>query len=109
NEGSMIIGGRLFTNQTHLFVCTADEKIEEGTSQNLDALTGKILRFNPDGSVPTDNPFPGSPIYTYGHRNPQGIIEYKGDLYTSEHGPSDNDEINKLIPGRNFGWPRTSG
>ena len=77
------------------------------TAQDLGMLTGKILRLNDDGSVPGDNPFPGSPIFSYGHRNPQGIDWHpvSGEPWGSEHGQTGNDEINRLQPGRNYGWP----
>ena len=71
------------------------------TAQDLGTLTGKILRLNDDGSVPGDNPFAGSPIYSYGHRNPQGIDWHPvtGELWGSEHGQTGNDEINRLAAG----------
>ena len=77
------------------------------TAQDLGTLTGKILRLNDDGSVPGDNPFAGSPIFSYGHRNPQGIDWHPvtGEPWGSEHGQTGNDEINRLQPGRNYGWP----
>ena len=77
------------------------------TAQDLGTLTGKILRLNDDGSVPADNPFAGSPIFSYGHRNPQGIDWHPvtGEPWGSEHGQTGNDEINRLQPGRNYGWP----
>ena len=77
------------------------------TAQDLGTLTGKILRLNDDGTVPADNPYPGSPIYTYGHRNPQGLDWHAvtGEPWGSEHGQTGNDEINRLQAGRNYGWP----
>ena len=77
------------------------------TAQDLGTLTGKILRLNDDGSVPGDNPFAGSPIFSYGHRNPQGLDWHAvtGEPWGSEHGQTGNDEINRLQPGRNYGWP----
>jgi glucose/arabinose dehydrogenase len=81
------------------------------TAQDLGTLTGKILRINDDGSVPGDNPFAGSPIFSYGHRNPQGIDWHPvtGEPWGSEHGQTGNDEINRLQPGRNYGWPVIEG
>ena len=78
--------------------------------------TGKILRINPDGSIPEDNPFRGSPVWSYGHRNPQGIDWQpdSGKLYSTEHGPSGfdgpggGDEINLIEAGGNYGWPLVS-
>ena len=83
-------------------------------AQDPDSPAGKILRLNADGSVPGDNPFAGSPVYTLGHRNPQGLAwDRAGRLWSSEHGPSGlpccHDEINLIRPGRNYGWPTTYG
>ena len=77
------------------------------TAQDLGTLTGKILRLNDDGSVPGDNPLAGSPIFSFGHRNPQGLDWHPvtGEPWGSEHGQTGNDEINRLQPGRNYGWP----
>ncbi len=73
-------------------------------SQNNDSPNGKVLRLNSDGSIPTDNPIPGSYIYSKGHRNIQGLAFGKNRLYASEHGLSE-DEINIIGPNRNYGWP----
>lgn len=85
-------------------------------AQNLKSLNGKILRLNSDGSVPTDNPFAGSYVYSYGHRNPQGIAWQPGTsrLYATEHGPSGfqgccRDEVNFIEAGKNYGWPEIRG
>jgi glucose/arabinose dehydrogenase len=85
-------------------------------AQNLKSLNGKILRLNSDGSVPADNPFPNSYIYSYGHRNPQGLAWQPGTrrLYATEHGPSGfqgccRDEVNFIEPGKNYGWPEIRG
>jgi len=85
-------------------------------SQELSSLNGKILRLNPDGTVPADNPFAGSPVYSYGHRNPQGLAwqPASGRLYSTEHGPSGlldccKDEVNLIEPGKNYGWPVIKG
>jgi glucose/arabinose dehydrogenase len=92
-----------------LYVTTGDAA-EPRLSQRMDSLAGKILRLNPDGSVPPDNPFPGSPIYSLGHRNPQGIAwNGAGRLFAAEHGPSGHDEVNRILPGRNYGWPDVAG
>jgi glucose/arabinose dehydrogenase len=72
----------------------------------------KILRLNSDGSVPADNPFPGSAVYSYGHRNPQGLAWHPtaGRLYATEHGPPGGwDEVNLIEAGNNYGWPRFKG
>ena len=92
-----------------------DEKLYIGTGttsdsshlpQDLDSLSGKILRINDDGSIPEDNPFSNSPVYSLGHRNPQGMTwDGDGNLYIAEFGPEKNDEINLILAGKNYGWP----
>jgi glucose/arabinose dehydrogenase len=78
--------------------------------QDLGSLAGKILRMTLDGRVPEGNPFRGSYVYSYGHRNPQGLAwNAAGDLLIAEHGQSGRDEINLIRPGRNYGWPLVSG
>ncbi|MCU0501286.1 MAG: PQQ-dependent sugar dehydrogenase [Anaerolineae bacterium] len=86
------------------------------SAQDLKTFSGKILRLNPDGNIPADNPIAGSPIYSYGHRNPQGLAwqpETKR-LYATEHGPSGEkgccqDEVNLIESGKNYGWPTITG
>ncbi|MEM2759638.1 MAG: PQQ-dependent sugar dehydrogenase [Nitrososphaerales archaeon] len=100
-------GGRIkFGPDGKLYVTTGDAA-EPGLAQDLKSLAGKILRINADGSIPDDNPFSNSPIYSYGHRNPQGIAWHPitGEMYVTEHGPAGNDEINLIKPGLNYGWP----
>ena len=78
--------------------------------QDLSSLAGKVLRMTRDGRVPGDNPFKGSYVYSYGHRNPQGLAwNAAGDLFIAEHGQSGHDEINLIKPGANYGWPLVSG
>ncbi len=79
-------------------------------AQDLASYNGKILRLNDDGSVPSDNPF-GSPVWSYGHRNPQGIDWHPvtHDLWETEHGATGNDEVNRIDPGKNYGWPVIEG
>jgi glucose/arabinose dehydrogenase len=107
-------GGRLGIGPDgKLYITTGDAGVEKN-AQNLDSLGGKILRMNLDGNVPEDNPFPGSLVYSYGHRNPQGLAwSEKGDLYSAEHGPSGaesgRDEINRIEAGKNYGWPVITG
>ncbi len=73
-------------------------------------LPGKIIRLNDDGSIPDDNPFPNNPVWSMGHRNPQGlVVASNGQVYSSEHGPANDDELNLIIKGRNYGWPEVSG
>ncbi|KAF6245811.1 PQQ-dependent sugar dehydrogenase [Nitrosopumilus sp. b2] len=92
-----------------------DEKLYVGTGtvsdsshlpQDINSLSGKILRLNDDGSIPEDNPFSNSPVYSLGHRNPQGMTwDDNGNLYVAEFGPEKNDEINVILAGKNYGWP----
>ena len=78
--------------------------------QDINELNGKILRVNMDGSIPLDNPFPGNPVYSFGHRNVQGILQHpSGNVYLSEHGASTDDEFQLLEIGRNYGWPNVEG
>ena len=98
-----------------LYITSGDARVPS-SAQDLDSLAGKILRVNLDGSIPADNPFPGSAVYSYGHRNPQGLAWQPGSgrLYAAEHGPSGSDgpgggdEINLILPGANYGWPLVS-
>ena len=92
-----------------LYVTMGDAAVTRA-AQERDSLSGKILRINADGSVPADNPFPGSPVYSMGHRNPQGLAwDDAGRLLAAEHGPSGHDEVNHILPGRNYGWPEVRG
>jgi len=77
-------------------------------AQDPRILEGKVLRINLDGTVPADNPLAGY-VYSYGHRNPQGLVFARGRLYSSEQGPKTDDEINWIRPGRDYGWPRVAG
>ena len=85
----------------------------EVRAQDWSTYQGKILRLNLDGSIPADNPVVNgvrSHIFTYGHRNPQGLVfSAAGLLYESEHGPSSDDEVNLVEPGKNYGWPQVAG
>lgn len=103
-------GARMqWTEEGKLLIALGDAYRAE-SSQDFGMLTGKILRLNPDGSIPDDNPVPGSPIYSYGHRNPQGlVITPDGTIYSSEHGTGADDEVNRIVPNRNYGWPYVEG
>ena len=97
-------GGRIkFGPDGKLYITTGDAAVPS-LAQDIDSLAGKILRMNKDGTIPEDNPF-GNYVYSYGHRNPQGIAWLNGQLYASEHGPTRNDELNRIIKGGNYGWP----
>ena len=108
-------GGRIqFGPDGKLYVTTGEAGIPD-LSQNMSSLGGKILRINSDGTIPKDNPWKNSPIYSIGHRNPQGIDwDKSGNLIATEHGPSGwrgiaHDEINQIIAGNNYGWPDIIG
>ncbi|MER3468917.1 MAG: glucose sorbosone dehydrogenase, partial [Thermoflexus sp.] len=83
-------GGRLAFGPDGKLYATTGDATQRALAQRLDSLAGKILRLNPDGSVPADNPFPGSYVFSYGHRNPQGLAWHPqtGRLYSTEHGPT---------------------
>jgi glucose/arabinose dehydrogenase len=92
-DGKLYVGTGTVSDSSHL-------------PQDLDSLAGKILRLNDDGTIPADNPYPNSPIYSLGHRNPQGMAwDKSGNMYVAELGPEKNDEINLIKAGKNFGWP----
>jgi glucose/arabinose dehydrogenase len=108
-------GGRIkFGPDGKLYITTGDAGNAE-LSQDKNSVAGKILRINSDGSIPKDNPVSNSPIYSYGHRNPQGLDwDESGNLVATEHGPSGwhgvaHDEINVIVPGKNYGWPDIIG
>lgn len=91
-----------------LFISTGDAAVTS-RAQDRNSLAGKILRINLDGTIPADNPTPGSPLWTLGHRNPQGLVFVGNTLYSSEHGAGTDDEINIIQKNRNFGWPSVEG
>jgi len=103
-------GPILFGDDGKIYFPTGDNSLSVN-SQNLKELTGKILRINPDGSIPNDNPFENSPIFTLGHREVFGIAKdpITGNIFSIDNGPEKGDEINLLKPGGNYGWPVYSG
>ena len=109
-SGTYHHGGRLKIGPDQKLYATAGDASDRAIAQNLESLGGKILRINLDGSIPDDNPIANSYIYSYGHRNPQGIAwTTEGIMYASEHGNSANDEINLIQAGQNYGWPLIEG
>jgi len=110
-DGPNHFGGRLvFATDGKLFV-SLGERFTFTPAQDLSNDLGKVVRINPDGSVPKDNPFVGHvearpEIWTYGHRNPQGLaFDPRGRLWETEHGPRGGDELNIIEKGKNYGWP----
>ena len=118
-EGRGHYGSRLaFDSEGYLFITVGDRQapprgdLESHPAQDLSNHHGTTNRINADGSVPADNPFVGDPnarpeIFTYGHRNQQGLAIHPetGDIWATEHGPQGGDELNLLLPGTNYGWP----
>lgn len=104
-------GSRLWITEEatpHLYMTTGDASVQPN-AQKTSSVSGKVLRFNLDGSIPADNPIAGSPVWSYGHRNQQGIVMANGIMYASEHGPDIEDEVNIIEKNRNYGWPTVKG
>ena len=101
----------LFLRDKTLLISSGDGANHREEAQNLRTHFGKIIRVNDDGSIPDDNPFINKPkalpeIWSYGHRNPQGLVLIKdGTIMSHEHGPKGGDELNHILPGLNYGWP----
>ena len=112
SDGGRHFGSRLvFDNDNYLYI-SAGERGDRPRAQDINDHAGSIIRLHDDGRVPKDNPFVGkanakSEIYSYGHRNPQGIALHPitGEVWTHEHGPQGGDEINIVQSGKNYGWP----
>lgn len=103
-------GGRIAIGPDRQLYVTTGWTENGRLPQDLGSLAGKVLRMTLDGQAPADNPFKGSYVYSYGHRNPQGLAwDASGDLFISEHGQSGRDEINLIRRGANYGWPLISG
>jgi glucose/arabinose dehydrogenase len=114
DTGAQHYGGQLLAHDGHLFVTIGDRYARQ-YPQDMDAHSGKILRIGFDGSVPRDNPFVGRPgvrpeIWSFGHRNPQGLAydSVSRTMWETEHGPRHGDELNRITPGADYGWPRVS-
>lgn len=107
-------GGRMAIGPDGMLYVTTGDAQQPELAQDRSSLAGKILRLTLDGKVPADNPFENSYVYSYGHRNPQGLAwDDKGVLFNTEHGPSGDpgghDEVNRIEAGGNYGWPTVYG
>lgn len=114
--GSVVhVGSRLLITPDRKLLVTTGDALDHPNAQNHLTLNGKILRMNLDGSAPADNPWPSAPspsnlLWTTGHRNTQGLVlAPNGFLYSTEHGPSIEDEVNIIVDGKNYGWPNIHG
>lgn len=110
--GGLHFGSRIVFDRAGMMYVTCGERYQMKRAQDLNDLGGKVVRLKDDGSVPPDNPFVGRQgvrpeIYTYGHRNPQGLTVHPetDKIWEVEHGPRGGDELNLLKPGANYGWP----
>lgn len=103
-------GGRIVFGDDGMLYVAAGDAANPPSAQDLDSPAGKILRVTPDGDVPDDNPFDGSPVWSYGHRNVQGLVfDDDGRLWASEFGQHTWDELNLIEAGSNYGWPDVEG
>lgn len=103
-------GSRVTISPDGKVVVATGDAADDESAQNVRSFGGKILRLNVDGSIPEDNPFPGSPVWAWGYRNPQGLtFSDRGIMYASDHGEATDDEINLVREGKNYGWPDVEG
>lgn len=114
NGNSTHIGSRLHTLDDYTLLISTGDAQDQPASQDQSALTGKILRMdisdNNFGGIPSDNPLVDSYVWSWGHRNAQGLeVAPSGIIYSSEHGPNNDDELNILEPNQNYGWPNVNG
>lgn len=112
SDGGRHFGSRLVFDRDNYLYITAGERGDRPRAQDINDHAGSVIRLNDDGSIPKDNPFVGradakAEIYSYGHRNPQGMTLHPetGEVWTHEHGPQGGDEINIIQSGKNYGWP----
>jgi len=108
------IGSRILALEDLTILISTGDAQDQPASQDVNELTGKILRMDISddnfGGIPNDNPIPNSYVWSWGHRNAQGLeLAPNGIIYSSEHGPTNDDELNILVPNRNYGWPNVQG
>lgn len=114
NGNTTHIGSRILALDDQTMLISTGDAQDQSSSQDINALTGKILRMDISeanfGGIPTNNPITNSYVWSYGHRNAQGLeLAPNGLIYSSEHGPTSDDELNILIPNNNYGWPAVNG
>lgn len=102
-------GSRLLISPDKFLYITTGDASNGANAQLTTSVNGKVLRLNLDGSIPEDNPYPGNPVWSVGHRNQQGLVLVNGIMYASEHGATIEDEVNIIEKDQNYGWPTVQG